>query len=216
MSKDLMGHGEAAKSAEVMTRELRKLILPFLKPVVSELGVLFGDLAHERIMEVLTRSTQKLAQSGLKPQPVQTKILVSMLQACVLEDDEEMVELWANLLTSAASAVSIPPVFVQTLSTLSPVEARLLDALRKQQAKLPKTGWMGMIVKDLRLSSQLVPQVFRRSILSLNRSELVRMFFDANFSFAPPVFLTEVRDDYFIGTAPFGDEFLAACTFRKS
>jgi hypothetical protein len=209
-----MGHGEAAKSAEVMTRELRKLILPFLKPVVSEFGGLFGDLAHlgrERIMKVLTSSKAKLAESGLEPQQVQTKTLVPLLQACALEDDENMIELWANLLASAASADSIPPVFVQTLSALSPDEARLLDALKKQQMELPRKSKPCIKVEEFRLSAPSPPQVFQRSIISLFRLGLVEMVFDAQLMGGYPHW-PPIKDINFIGTTPFADEFLAACT----
>jgi hypothetical protein len=215
MVNDAFGLGKASESSELMTRELRKLILPFLKPAATEVGGLFGDLARlarERIIKVLTSANSKLAQAGLKPQPIQTKTFVPMLQACALEDDEDMIERWANLLASAAIDKSVSQAFVQTLSLISPEEARLLDALTKAQKPVPpKLTKPSVNVKDFRLSTSLPPLVFTKTIVTLFHLGLVQMVFPdqlvGGFPHHPPI-----NDGSLIGTTIFCDEFLAACT----
>jgi len=200
-----------------MTKEARELLSLFLKPPVKELGLTLADAVRifriKTVGLVLTRAKAKLDAAKLEINPVPAKVLIPMLEACSLEQEKDMIDRWANLLATAASANSIPPVFVQVLSSLSPAEARLLDSLKKLQKKLPGSGRMGTSTRDFRLSLQLEPQVFNREILSLLRLGLVELFFDAHFGLGGPShYMTKVQENNFVGTSPFGDEFLAACT----
>jgi hypothetical protein len=214
MPKDILGIGQSMEAAELMTRELRQLMLLFLQPTVSEAGGLLGDVAHlgrVRILKVLTRSKEKLAQSGLEPQPVQRKTLLPLLHACALEDDDDMLEFWSNLLASAASGDSISPLFVQTLSALSPEDARLLDSLRKLQRKFPTSDEIGMKIDEFRLLAKLSPDEYRRRVLILFQLGLVGSAFErpgiGTGAHYPPIYKNGC-----VSTTPFGDEFLAACT----
>jgi hypothetical protein len=215
MPNYVLGIGQTADAAEAMTREIRKLIHPLLKPFVVQAGGLLGDMAQlgrERIMKVVTRSKEKLAESGLEPQPVQTKTLLPLLQACALEDDEAMIEMWANLLAFAASAKSVPPAFVQTLAVLSPDEARLLNALvQVQRPDPPRRSRPAVNVKAFRLSTSLPQPAFNKIVVTLFHLGLVHMGFPDGIILGFPQF-PPIEDGSLICTTPFCDEFLAACT----
>jgi len=207
MSKDMINLEESVGPT------MRELIHPFLKPTLTENDELLSNITHfgrNRITQVLSRSTDKLAQLGVRPQPVQTKILVPMLNACALEDDEDMLEIWENLLASSACENSVPPVFVRILSTLSSEEARLLSALKRLQITLPNKSRPCVKVMEFRLSSMATAEAFHRCILSLFQLGLVEVIFDTKlgaYPHKPPI-----QDINFICTTPFADEFLKACT----
>lgn len=214
MVTDALGSGKASESAELITRELRQLIHPFLKPTVEEVGGLFGDLAHlgrERILKVLKKSQERLANSGIEPKPVELKTLVPMLQSCALEDDEDMAKRWANLLASAASADSIPPLFVEILSRLSPVEARLLDLVAHNQSSSAKQSRPYVNISAAREMSSLSPQRFKTAILALFQLGLVQWIHPGGSPIGGPVHWPPVQDDNYASTTILADEFLAAC-----
>ena len=213
----MLGVEKIASAAESMTKEARELVYLFLKPSVREAGQTLADAVRivrmKSVALVLARAKAKLEAAKLNINPPSPKILVQLLEECSLDEEDDMIERWANLLASAASADSIPPVFIQVLSGLSPEEVRILDSLKRLQRKLPGSGRMGTSTADFRLSLKLESDIFRRGILSLLRLGSVELFLDANFNFGGPShYMTSVRENNFVGTSQFGDEFLAACT----
>ena len=65
-------------------------------------------------------------------QPVPPRLFLPMLEAASIEGDEDLHTRWAALLANAAaSPESVHPSYIEVLKQLTPVEARLLDALYK-------------------------------------------------------------------------------------
>lgn len=71
---------------------------------------------------------------GLKvpTQPIPLKIAMPLLQAATIEDDDNLQELWANLLVNAAdknSGVEVKRVFISILQDLMYFDAQILDKI---------------------------------------------------------------------------------------
>ena len=83
-------------------------------------------------IKVLTKTAAALEEAGLSPGVVPNKILVPLLEFAGLEaeDDEEMLDRWANLLASAATTLDRRHVaYPEVLRQLESIEARMLDVM---------------------------------------------------------------------------------------
>lgn len=86
-------------------------------------------------IKVLTKTAAALETAGLSASVVPDKILVPLLEFAGLEreDDEEMLDRWANLLAEAATAPERRHVaYPDLLRQLESAEARILDAMFDQ------------------------------------------------------------------------------------
>jgi NurA-like 5'-3' nuclease len=83
-------------------------------------------------INILLKAKQFLEEKGIKPQKVLPKTLVPLLENGSLEEDEDMQNRWAALLSNAANPEinrNIKPAFIEILKELSPLEAKLLDLI---------------------------------------------------------------------------------------
>jgi hypothetical protein len=73
-----------------------------------------------------------LKEAGISPQAVPPRLFLPILEAASIEDDEDLHTRWAALLANAATSPDlVHPSYIEVLKQLTPVEARLLDALYK-------------------------------------------------------------------------------------
>jgi hypothetical protein len=218
MSNDVLGTGKIAEAAEAMSKEARQLLLLFLKPSVKELGLMAADalriLRMKSVALALTKAKAKLKAANLEINPVPTKILIPMLEGCSLEQEEDMIDRWANLLAAAACGDPVLPTYIRILSELSPNEARLIDSLQKLQqpvTETPRGTTYGVNVQILRASAEYSPIEFRRIIINLHHLGLVHRVFNTTTFLASGV-PTAVEDGDLIGTTQTADDFLAVCS----
>jgi Abortive infection alpha len=204
-----------AKAVKPITSTVGKLLYLFLRPAATEGGRWLGDLvriARESTVEkVMAKAKAKLEAANIEIRRVPPKVFIPLAEACSLEDEEDMIDRWANLLAAAASPNSIPPLFVKTLSDLSPDDARLLEALKKSQKLLPKSKIPGIKVPEFRASIQKSPEAFTRSVLCLFQLGLIENLRDGG-SIGGPRSRPPIKDYDFMSTSAFGDAFLEACT----
>ncbi|GAB4036701.1 Abi-alpha family protein [Spirosoma jeollabukense] len=112
------------------TEELMKTLFG---PATKELGELFADKMRYRRLKnqisIFNKTVYLLEQNNLKPKELKLKTLVPLLEQCSLEENEELQEKWANLLTNIATSPEngLEPRLVKTLSNLTPLEAQILD-----------------------------------------------------------------------------------------
>jgi hypothetical protein len=72
----------------------------------------------------------KVRTTGIPSRAVDDRLLRAVLEEGALEDDTDMQDRWTNLLANAAVGESVPHVaFPGLLAQVSPVEARMLDAM---------------------------------------------------------------------------------------
>jgi hypothetical protein len=110
-----------------------------LRPFSERRG-LKADLIRLQREEVAIRIAQKARErrliEGGEITPVPTKILVPLLEQGSLEDnnDEYMIDRWADLLATASTKAETEPRFVGILSELSGSQAQLLEKIATHNA----------------------------------------------------------------------------------
>ena len=105
----------------------------------EEIKQWLGDEARafrfKRMLKLFASAKQRLADAGLKLNPVRAKVLFPLIEAASLEEDEgqeaeEMHERWGSLLANASShPEKVPPAFPAVLKELSAADAQLFDLL---------------------------------------------------------------------------------------
>jgi|SRR5665213_51723 len=165
-------------------KDITELLNKFLSPALQEAGEAVG--AHVRVFrlkqetKLLQKSISILEDAGLKPKPVSLRVLFPLLDAAVLEEDDQMAERWASLLASAANPnnqTGLEASFIEILKQLVPTHAFVLDVFYEQVAnkKLPPEQWAerGFVFSDLKgFLQKEVPQ-FDVAIDNLLRLHLV-------------------------------------------
>lgn len=165
-------------------KDITELLNKFLSPALQEAGDAVGSRIRvfrlKQETKLLSKSISILEEAGLKPKPVSLKVLFPLLDAAVLEEDDQMAERWASLLASAANPnnqTALESSFIEILKQLAPPHAFVLDVFYEQieRDKLPPEQWAerGYVFSDLKgFLSKEVPQ-FDVAIENLLRLNLV-------------------------------------------
>lgn len=82
----------------------------------------------QRTAIAIAKSYEILKAKGLKPQEVQQKLLIPLLENISVEDDEVLQEMWKNLLVSAISGNKSKK-YIEILKLLDGLEANVLNIL---------------------------------------------------------------------------------------
>jgi hypothetical protein len=82
-------------------------------------------------IEIAKKARERIALEKVPIQPVPNKVLVPLIEAASLEDidDSSMLEMWGNLLASAATGHSVEPRLVGILKELRKPQAELLERI---------------------------------------------------------------------------------------
>ena len=218
MASDISGIGKVAESVELGTREVRELLSLFLKPSITQLGLFGGDwLKSQRetqLAKTLAKAKAKLNAGELTINPVPLKLLKPIVEDCSLEEDEDMIERWANLLAAAACGDPVLPTYVRLLAELTPNEARLLDALQllQQEPANPRRGQFGGIpLGKVRAKTDLNPVEFRRIIINLIHLGLVFRIL-GTMTLLPSTIPKPFTDEDPIGMTLAANDFLTVCS----
>jgi hypothetical protein len=219
MATDVTGIGKAVEVAERITQEIRELLSLFLKPAVSETGLWLGDRVHiareRNLQKVLAKAKFELESAGIEIKPVQGRIFIPLADACSLEEDEDMIHRWSNLLIGAVCGNPLLPSYIRLLSELSPEQARLLDSVQTLQTdigiqKRPEYPVLAVEIEHLRNESKLEADTFERIFTNLLRLNLLRRRHPEE-TFTGSVYEFSGYDAYFVGTTEFADDFLMTC-----
>lgn len=113
-----------------------KLLSTLFGEGFKEIGGIFGDTMRVKRLEnqikILDKANQIMEKNGLKLHQINLKTLVPLLEKSSLEEEEDLQTKWANLITNIASSQGngMEPKLVNTLSSLSSFEAKILDYLQ--------------------------------------------------------------------------------------
>lgn len=122
--------------AEAAVKPFSNLLERLAGPAVDELGLTLRDsirvFRFRRQVRLFQRLQETLDEAGVVPEPVPIKILAPAVAYAALEDDDDLQDRWAALLSNAANPErrdTIAPYFVDMLRSLSSSDARLLDRI---------------------------------------------------------------------------------------
>ncbi len=164
--------------------EAKGLLSKFLGPAFEEAGAVLGD--HVRTfrlrqqIKLLRKAERILKDEGLKPKAVNMRVLLPLIDAAALEDDEEMAARWASLLASAAnpnSRMSLEASFIEILKQLPSTHAFVLDVFYEQidRHKIAAEKWQenGVVTEYLQKMLRLDASQFNVAVDNLLRLRLL-------------------------------------------
>jgi len=183
MSEPLLSVAKAAgKSLDV-----KKLTNKLLGPLCDEFGAMLAEEVRIRMhlprnIKLLQRLKEILEKEKIKPKSVNVKVLLPLLNASALEDDETMAERWASLLASAADSKNesaLESSFIEILKQLPPTHAFLLDVfydrIQAMEISIEKWNEDGVLLSELRdFLKKEVPR-FDVAVQNLLRLRLVSL-----------------------------------------
>lgn len=179
--------------AKVTSKAIDKLG-PWVHSVIgeptTELAGMWVDrlkfLRAKRGLELMERWKSMLEERGIKsPQPVPPKLAIPIIENASLEDDDELFDLWATLLTTAADPKtekgSVRSAFVGIIQELEPEDAKILDAIYQALESVQSLPFaivsnrlFALLSRDGRLS--ISKEAFRVSIENLIRLRCLSEF----------------------------------------
>jgi hypothetical protein len=113
-----------------------ELIMLLLGPAAEEAGFMLREsvarFRASRTSRFFGVTSEKIHAAGIEPRPVALKLLMPIVESASLEDDDELQDIWANLLANATDRRDYAPVapsFPNVLRNLSAQEVKFLDAL---------------------------------------------------------------------------------------
>ena len=191
-------------------------------PLEQGMGIFEDRLRYmrwERQLRLMRRSEEVLRELGL-PAPtraVPLKIAIPLLQSASMEDEDELQDRWVNLLVNAANAesgIDIQRSYIEILSQISSLEARILDAV--YSLPFESTLHNGVATANLPQYASVAPEDLRNepepsALVQLAIANLARL------GCLKPG-LTMGGGEYFSKVNPtyLGRSFVRACRIRKS
>jgi hypothetical protein len=167
---------ELLPSLAELAESVRKLIAPFSDPVLKELGEYVAGkirfINFRNSLKVLEQAKCRLDALGMRPNSVNLKILVPILDGAGLEDNDDLIEMWSGLLASAAGNCKVLPSFAHILTELSPIEAKILDYIHTYRQEI-EYGNLGVDKQQLEKAIGLNIEEYGILILNLRRLELI-------------------------------------------
>lgn len=134
--KELLKVGADAALAPVKDT-INRLFGPFVDQVGGVMSDPIRVWRYERSLKLFEKVKNIAAQAGVRLSAVPLKTLLPILEHASVEDDDNLHDRWANLLTNAAvDAARVRVSFPEALKRLSPREARLLDHLHTSAVQL--------------------------------------------------------------------------------
>jgi hypothetical protein len=120
---------------EGLLKPFGDLIQRLCGPAVDQYGLAWAD--HVTVWRIgrLARLCEKVQanceKAGISPQKVKYSLFKSITEAASIEEDDDLQDLWANLLSNAAdpSGNEILPAFTEILKQISKGEALFLNAM---------------------------------------------------------------------------------------
>lgn len=113
-----------------------ELIQKFVGPAIEQCGLALGDSVAKwritRSIRLWTRVQDNCEAAGIDPKTIKFPVFKDIVERASVEDDDDLQDRWANLLSNAADPrheAAVLPAFPDILRQLSKQEANFLDEL---------------------------------------------------------------------------------------
>jgi len=160
VSEEAKAVAEVAKAsgkAIDASRELGGFVSRFISgPLEQASGIVTDKLMYmrwERQVRFMRRSEDFLKEAGLlqPTRPVPLSVVIPLIQAASLEEDDTLQDMWARLLVNAGnqdSGVHVRRAFVSILEDFGPLEARCLEMIAAIPEPLRREGVRTVLLPD--------------------------------------------------------------------
>ena len=139
---------------EAVLKPVTDLIDKIAGPAAEELGLTIQDQVRVFRFRLQLRLWHEVKQiceeAGIQPQRVPLKVLLPIVENASLEEDDDLQEIWANLLANAADPRQLSPVlasFVDILKELSAQDVKFLDKFYTRALERVSKDWPAENVK---------------------------------------------------------------------
>ena len=154
---------ETAKATALAISKFSDLINKLAGPLAEEFGLMLGDKVRvyrvKNWIKTVEKTERLLREARLSAHAVPPRLLLPIMEASSVEDNETLQDMWAGLLATASQDTdAVSPSFVETLKQLTPDEARYLhrlhnDALKEKRQRHPDDdGWKKVLERHPELS----------------------------------------------------------------
>lgn len=121
---------------EAMMRPIADIVDKIAGPGAEELGLTFQDhirvFRFKRQVRLFEQVKRICAEAGIEPQRVPLKLLAPIVEGASVEEDDDLQDIWARLLASAADPKSngpeAMPSYISVLKELTPNDVKFLSA----------------------------------------------------------------------------------------
>jgi hypothetical protein len=121
-----------SKPIESLTNFFKEIVG---KPLVDGAGILYGDaIKAKRISNSLKLEQKYNLVKSDDATPTELSFGYKLLEKASLEDNDDLLSKWANLLGNATDknfSGSIRRIFIETLDNLEPVDVKIFDEINK-------------------------------------------------------------------------------------
>jgi hypothetical protein len=151
---------EVAKTTNTAIKTIKDFgnyMSKFLTPPLEQVSELITDklkyYTFSNQLNLMKKAQEKMDELGLSPKnTIPLKLGIPLLEAASLEDDDRLQELWANLLVNSSTSFSLERSFISVLEQLSPLEAKILIMIYKEDDISDKECDMKKIFNKLRIT----------------------------------------------------------------
>jgi hypothetical protein len=171
----------AKKALEPIGGLLQRIAGPLADEIGDSLAIIARPYRIRLSLKMFQKTQRMLEEAGIKPKAVPPRLFLPIVESASIEDDEDLHTRWAALLANAATSQnSVHPSYIETLKQLTPVEARLLDALYEvaEGKKWQKVETNNVTGEEFKAAG---PALFT-SFSTLTRLGLVQITFDIDSS----------------------------------
>lgn len=115
-----------------------KFLTTLFGPSMKEIGELFADkIRFKRLknqIDIFKKTIEIIEKKGVQVRELNLKTLIPLIEKSSLEEEKLLQEKWSNLIANISSTPEngLEPKLIQTLSSLSSQEARILDFIYTQ------------------------------------------------------------------------------------
>lgn len=157
-------------AVEGAMKPFSNLLEAIFGPASVEAGLMLKDSVQyyrfKRRVRFFQQTQKALADAGIKPTHVPLKILLPIIENASNEEDDNLQDLWANLLANAADPAEenegVYPAFPSILKELTAQDAKFLDSLFKTASVLAKGGaHYGMEVYQVKIDPRTVSVTYK-------------------------------------------------------
>lgn len=144
---------EVTADATAAVEGVTKFLGQLLGPAANEFGGMMGDQVrfwrHLRLYDFIEKRNEAIAARGLNPADLQAigpGLAIQFLEGASYEEEDEVQQLWAELLTNAQdpnSEVKVEKSFINILKELDDISVMVLKSLFECTESFPRSepGW---------------------------------------------------------------------------
>lgn len=126
---------EIIKKGMDMTKSMGKFLAPFIEGSLTQVTGMVEDklkyMRWERQVRFIERSNEKMKMLGITEveKPLPLKFAIPIFQGASLEENDNLQDLWSNLLINSVAnkKIEIKRVYMDILERISPLEATIIQ-----------------------------------------------------------------------------------------